>query len=253
MFERDLSVVTPCHNAAPFVERSLGELQTTLDSLGIDWEIVIVDDGSTDQTPAILDRCAGERCRVIHQIPNRGKGRAVAEGMVQAQGHIRIFTDIDLPYQMDDLKRCYEALAAGPHRAVFGNRKLSDSASETDIPLKRKIGSKVFSTYAGLIIGRYDLDTQCGLKGFDGELAECLFPLVTTDRFAFDVEIAYLLTAAGLEIGSIPVTLVNHDLSTITVFGSGLRTFIDAAGIWLRKLAGRYDVSTLRELSQKSA
>jgi len=250
MPERDLSVILPCHNAAPFVERSLNDLQAYLDSLGVDWEIVVVDDGSTDDTPAILDRCEGERYRVIHQVPNRGKGRAVVEGMVQAQGRIRVFTDIDLPYQLNDLKRCYERLLTGPHRAVFGNRKLSDSASETDLPLKRKIGSKVFSTYAGLIIGRYDLDTQCGLKGFSGELAERLFPLVTTDRFAFDVEIAYLLTAAGLGIGSIPVTLVNHDLSTITVFGSGLRTFVDAAEIWLRKLAGRYDVSTLREFTE---
>ncbi len=246
---RDLSVILPCHNAAPFVEQSLGNLQAYLDSLGVNWEIVVVDDGSTDDTPAILDRCEGERCRVIHQVPNRGKGRAVVEGMMQAGGRIRIFTDIDLPYQLSDLKRCYEQLLAGPDQAVFGNRKLSGSASETDIPLKRRIGSRVFSTYAGLIIGRYDLDTQCGLKGFSGELAGRLFPLVTTDRFAFDVEIAFLLTAARLEIGSIPVTLVNHDLSTITVFGSGLRAFVDAAGIWRRKLAGRYDVSSLRELS----
>ena len=249
---RDLSVILPCHNAESFVEQSLDELQSCLDSMEIDWEIVVVNDGSTDGTPAILDRLESDRCRVIHQVPNRGKGRAVVAGMIAASGRIRLFTDIDLPYRMDDIECCYEALDSGPNPAVFGNRKLSESASETDIPLNRQIGSRVFSTYAGLIIGRYDLDTQCGLKGFDGALAEQLFPLVQSDRFAFDVEIAYLMTAAGIEIGAIPVTLVNHDLSTITVFGSGLRTFIDAGEIWLRKVTGQYDIAALRAFTDKS-
>ncbi len=242
----ELSVILPAYNAASLLRRSLETLSAYLDGLGVSWEIVLVDDGSEDETAGQAERlCAQGNCRYVRLEENRGKGRAVSEGMLRARGKYRIFTDIDLPYSLDSIGRCYGLLATGESHAVFGNRKLPGSASDVALPLLRRLGSRGFGWLAGAIIGRRDLDTQCGLKGFSGELAGVLFPMLRVERFGFDVELSLLLNQAGVEIRSIPVRLVNQDVSTVTVLGGGLQTMLEMAGVWLRKALGRYDVQPL--------
>jgi hypothetical protein len=166
--------------------------------------------------------------------------------MAQARGRVRLFTDVDLPYRLDAIEECLDALTTGHHQAVFGNRRLAESVVETHLPLLRRTGSAVFRLAAGLVIGRDDLDTQCGFKGFSGALAERLFPLLTVDRFAFDVEVCVLLVEAGIDIHPIPVRLVNHEASTVT-FGAGAQTLAEIGRIWLRKRLRQYDLSRLNQ------
>jgi len=241
----DLSIILPCYNAESFLFGSLEALTTTLQALPITWEIIVVDDGSTDNTAALLAAWEGPNFRWIRFESNRGKGAAVRAGMQAAEGRQRIFTDVDLPYELEVIARCYSQLEAGSW-AVFGSRRLSESSQVGSQSMLRRVGSRVFAAVARLVIGRGDLDTQCGFKGFNGLLASELFPRLRIDGFAFDVEASYLLTAAGVNIVNIPVQLVNHTFSTVTVLGGGVQSFIDVARIGLRRLYSAYPVEQLR-------
>lgn len=243
----DLTIVLPCYNAASFVHASLTTLTAYLHTLPLRWEILAVDDGSQDGTRELLAQWDGPNFRWVGYTSNRGKGAAVKTGMLAAPGRQRIFTDLDLPYELSAIERCYERLAEGD-LAVFGSRLLPESSQAITPPLIRRIGSRLFAAVAGLVIGRADLDTQCGFKGFNGTLADALFPLLRIDGFAFDVELSYLLTAAGVDITTIPVRLVNHDVSTVTILGSGLRSFLDVGRIAIWQLAGKYRVDVHHQL-----
>ncbi len=248
----ELSLILPCYNAASLLEGSVSALMAYLEGLGVGWEIVLVDDGSTDGTPAVLARLAGPRVRTLRLEPNRGKGRAVREGMLAAAGRARLFTDADLPYRLDSIAACLDQIQAG-RDAVFGSRLLAGSTIEADLPLLRRLASGLFRLAAGTIIGRYDLDTQCGFKGFSGPLADRLFPLLTIDRFAFDVELCLLLAEAGVPIGLIPVQLVNQELTTVTFVSAGLQTAVELGRIGLRRLRRGYDLHTLHAFAAPAA
>lgn len=238
-----LSIILPCYNAASLLERSLGSLSRYLDERGCEAEVLIVNDGSDDESAALLDTAASPRLRVIHLPQNRGKGYAVRIGMREARGAVRVFTDIDLPYSLDNLSAVIAAVEAG-HPAVFGNRLLPASQHAARVSLLRRAGSAAFGLFAAQVVGsRGKVDTQCGLKGFSGPLAEALFPLLRQDRFGFDVEIFMLLNRAGVPLELVPVTLVNQDISTVNL-GTGLRTFQEIGALWLQRQQD-YDLSAL--------
>ena len=244
----ELSVVIPCYNGGALIERSVDELSQHLASGGRSWEIVLVDDGSTDGTGEIMDRIADDPAIVAVRLPaNRGKGHAVAEGMAVARGACRVFTDVDLPYRLDAIDRCAEQVLDRGAHAVFGNRLLADSESSAQPRLRRWAG-RVVRWAMGSILGRTDVDTQCGLKAFSGELAEVLFPMLQIEGFLFDAEATLLLTRAGLPISFVPVELRGHTASTVGFLKTGISTVREAWSIG-RIGRQRLDLTGLRALS----
>lgn len=240
----DLSVVIPCYNCADSIARTISTVCRHLESRRESWELILVDDGSTDDTGLILRNHAdGKRVIAVSLGMNRGKGRAVASGMVRASGSARVFTDADLPYELDAIDLCADRLLAG-RRAVFGNR-LVDGSDASAQPLVRRWAGASVRSVLGTLLGRRDVDTQCGLKGFSGPLADALFPLIEIDGFLFDAEATLLLTRAGVPISFIPVTLKRQDSSTVHFARTGIDTIREVWAL-LGIRSRRRDLSAIR-------
>lgn len=247
----DLSVVVPCFDCAETVGATIGTLTAYLDGTGMSWEVIMVDDGSHDGTGDVLDRHADStRIRVIRLPRNRGKGQAVAAGMLQARGSCRIFTDADLPYSLDAIPLCVAGIQEG-RAAVFGNRLLATSDSRVQPWVRRGLG-RVVQSLVGVLLGRRDVDTQCGFKGFAGPVADIVFRDLRVDGFLFDVEVTLLLTRAGVGLDFVPVTLVNHDKSTIRLFPTGVRTLVEGLRVVRTGAEQRQKVAALGALYLKS-
>lgn len=244
----DLSIILPSYNAEKIILKSITELQEYINKAELSWEIIIVDDGSTDETARIFDNITIPNL-IYYKLPkNRGKGKALATGIEHSNGKYCVFMDIDLPYELDVIGDISKILAQGKYQAVFGNRKLEKSHIKINLSQKRILLSNIFSYVVSKIIKRKDLDTQCGCKGFTNTLAKPLFQALTIDRFAFDVELCLLLTLSNICIKSLPVKWINNSPSTISIRNSGCRVFIDLCKIYMYKLLRLYDVTEIRKV-----
>ena len=247
----ELSVVVPCFDCADTVGASIEALTTYLDGTSLSWEVILVDDGSRDGTAEVLDAHAdGMRVAAVHLPTNQGKGHAVSVGMLQARGDCRVFTDADLPYALTAIEPCVAKVRAGS-AAVFGNRLLSDSDSRVQPWIRKRVG-KAVQVLVGALLDRRDVDTQCGFKGFAGPVAEIVFRNLRTKGFLFDVEVAHLLTRAGLDLAFVPVVLVNHDKSTVHLVPTGIRTLVEGWRIVRTRTRDREKIAALRALYLRS-
>lgn len=247
----DLSVVVPCYQCADTVAGSIAQLVAHLDALPLVWELVLVDDGSRDGTGDVLLAHADAPRVVPVRLPvNRGKGRAVSVGMRRARGACRIFTDADLPYGLEPIDRCLELVREGS-LAVFGNRLLADSDARAQPWVRRGVG-RVVQLLVGALLGRRDIDTQCGFKGFAGPVADVLFTDLRTDGFLFDVEITLLLVRAGVRIDFLPVELVRSESSTVRLLPTALRSLGEAWRIFLARGRSSRELGMLRALYLRS-
>jgi glycosyltransferase involved in cell wall biosynthesis len=233
------------------VAESIARLTRYLDGLGARWELVMVDDGSRDGTGDVIDAHAdGVRVIAVRLPANRGKGRAVSAGMLRARGACRIFTDADLPYRLGAIELCAE-LVRGGSLAAFGNRRLNGSDSSAQPWVRRAIG-RVVQSLVGLLLGRSDVDTQCGFKGFAGPAADVLFADLRIDGFLFDVEISQLLVRAGVRIDFIPVVLLNRGATTVRLLPTALRSLSEGWRIFKSRGGSADRVRALRELYLRS-
>ncbi len=233
-----LSLVIPCYRDAARLERHLPLLVEYLEALELAYEVIVVDDGSADAgaTRAVAERCA---CACVALPRNRGKGAAVRLGMAHAQGRVRLFTDADVPYQLDAIPRAWSAVEETGADVVVGDRHLAAADPDAPPPLSRRLASPLFAWVAGRLAAGPPLDTQCGFKAFRAEAADALFPASTIDGFAADVEILLLARDRGLTILRLPVQLRAFDGSSVHPVRDGLAMLRDVARIAWRRRAGR--------------
>jgi len=237
-----LSVVLPCYRAASLARQSAERLGSALAGRIHSFEIIVVDDGVGD-CAAELDSVApvpGGVVRVVTLPVNRGKGAAVAEGMKSATGAVRVFTDVDLPYGTTPIMLLEALIRTRGFHMVIGDRTFPQSVYEAELTFGRRMASAVFSRITNTLVTGGFFDTQCGLKGFRGDVAEVLFSLQTVDRFAFDVELIYLALKHGLEIKRIPVMLESNMTSSVSLGRDSIRTLIDVARIKMNQMRGAY-------------
>jgi dolichyl-phosphate beta-glucosyltransferase len=245
-----LSVILPCYRAAGLALESAERLATALMRRVNRWEIIIVDDGGGDFPANWTDRerGVGGCVRLIRLPANRGKGAAVAAGMRAARGAVRIYTDIDLPYGTSSILLVESLIRTRHFHMVIGDRNFPQSRYVADLPMMRRLASRVFSHLTATLVTGGFFDTQCGLKGFRGDVADALFRLQRVERFAFDVELIYLALTYGLEIKRIPVTLEANLTSSVKVVRDALQTCKDLAYLQLNRYRGLYDCAVLRDL-----
>lgn len=213
----DISVIIPAYNAASIIARSVGTVDEYLGRNFASHEIIVVDDGSDDETPEILRSLAEKvpALRVVALPENRGKGRAVRSGMLAASGDVRAFTDADLPYSLKAIKVAAQLIAGGGFDLVVGDRTLPGSNYYSNVSLLRRVVSRTLSFVTRLMLTGEQFDTQCGFKAFRGEVAEALFSLTRVDDFAFDVEILYIALHYNLPIRRIPVRFTPRGGSSV--------------------------------------
>jgi dolichyl-phosphate beta-glucosyltransferase len=212
-----LTVILPCYNEA---ERLPGTLQALLAHLSAapgEVEVLVVDDGSTDATVSVAEAVAAVdgRVRVLSYGPNRGKGFAVRTGMLAAQGDLVVFTDADGSYRPSDLDRIVEALDQAP--VAIGSRVGGASG-----PVARQAASRVFNLAIRGALGLPFGDTQSGLKGFRGPVAQQIFSQARVDGFAFDVEVLWLAGQLGLEVAEVHVQAMERQGSKVQMVADAL-------------------------------
>ena len=252
-----LSVVLPAYNESRVIARSLERLAVYLETgaaaggVWSAWEILVVDDGSTDGTgDAAVSALPGDPRLTLLRLPaNTGKWAAIAAGMLAARGEILITTDVDLSYGLSDLGAAAVLLAPGPASCdiVTGNRKHPDSRMDLALStlahvVRRQILSTVFNLGVRLVYGVVSKDTQCGLKGFSRKTATVLMPRLRTRRFLADVEVFLIAQRLGLKVGAIPVhlTYLSAD-STVRVLSHAPAVIADGLRIKQAQVMGWYD------------
>ena len=168
--------------------------------------------------------------RVISYAKNRGKGCAVRQGMLAAKGDVRLFTDCDLAYGTDVIRRLYDMFTSNSYDIIIGSRNIGKDGYEGYTPLRR-LASKTYIQVLCAVGGFKLSDSQCGFKAFSAAAAEAVFRQCETDGFAFDFEAIMTAVALGYSIGEIPVRIVNHRASKVHVFSDSLKMLHDLADI----------------------
>lgn len=235
---RDLSIILPSYRGADLAQETVVALAGYLESLSTSWEIIVVDDGggdfAEDPWPDIGN------VTVIRLPENRGKGAAVATGMVAATGAVRIFTDIDLPYDLELLGVIQHHIRDHGFHVVVGDRTLPGSSYSAHIGWPRRVASGFASFLIGRLVTGGFFDSQCGLKGVRGDVADALFPLLRIDRFAFDVEVIYIALKHRLDIKRIPVQLRRNATTSVRVVRDSIRSMTDLGMIKHHQVRGHY-------------
>lgn len=220
-----ISLVIPAYNEAAIIEKTIKTALSFLESRFAEFELIISDDGSTDKTRALAESIPNEHLRCIGHMPNRGKGSAVREGILAADGDIVVYTDADLAYGIEAVGELTDKLAAEGADIAIGSRKLHPQGFE-DYPFIRLAASRLFSFLTGLLAG-FHYDTQCGLKAFTANTAKEIFELCETDGFAFDFEVMLLVKRLRLSVAQLPVKIINHRDSKVAVLRDSIRMFGD--------------------------
>lgn len=244
----DVSIVLPAYNGEAFLQRSIELATATVQEWPMQTELIVVDDGSNDGTPALLAACPG--VRVVRLEQNSGKGAALRAGMRAASGRVRAFTDADLPYGLDDLPTAVRYVTDRGYHAVIGDRTLPGSSYEA-VGWTRAAASELASFAFRTLVTGGIYDTQCGFKVFRGDVADAIFSVARIDGFATDVEIIYLLLKHRLDIKRIPVRLQRNAPSTVHVLRDSARAFRDIARMRWSWARGHYRSSALLRILEE--
>lgn len=210
-----LSIVIPAYNEARRIEKSLEKIRQHLDSHAFLSEIIVVDDGSTDETPHRLADAAAQwgALRILRNEPNRGKGYSVRRGVLEARGKYVLFTDADLSTPIEEVDRLLEVLESLEADVVVGSRALNRNMIGVHQPRFRELSGRLFNLFVRLFTGLSLSDTQCGFKLFRSETTQRAFQLQSVDGFGFDPEVLFLIKRLGGRIIEVPVRW-NNDPAT---------------------------------------
>ena len=236
--DHDLTLVIPAYNEESRLPTTLSDTRSYLDAWGINYRVIVVDDGSRDATASLTSNY-GRRFSTIRQA-NGGKGSAVRNGMLAARGRVVAFTDADLPYDLSALKSAFQTIDSGRREVVFGSRNAQGSASMVERQWQRTLASFVFRTCMSLLVSRQVTDTQCGLKVFSHRAANRIFSRATVNGFAFDAEVVYLTHLLNISFEKVAVTLVNDYSTTISLTRNALPMLMDVIGVRLRSWRNGY-------------
>jgi dolichyl-phosphate beta-glucosyltransferase len=241
----DISVVLPCYRSAELARRSADRLARFLGETFASYEVVVVDDGGGD-----FDASWPEEgpVRLIRLPVNLGKGAAVRAGMLASRGQVRVFTDVDLPFDLEPIVASVRFIEERGFHLAVGDRTLPESSYSLDVGWRRRIASGLFSKLVGVFVTGGFFDTQCGFKAFRGDVAQALFGISRIDRFAFDVELLYLALIYRTDIKRISVKLRNNETSTMRLLRDSARMLIDVARIRAFAFRGAYRCPALAKI-----
>src|SRR6184192_4112516 len=204
-----LSIVVPAYNEAARLGRSLQEIIRYLQDTREPSEVIVVDDGSTDETAEIARQSLLDSgvvsTRVVRYEENRGKGYAVRLGLLEAQANVALFSDADLSTPITETTKLTDPIENGEVDLTFGSRALDRSLIGVHQPWRREQGGRVFNVIVRLATALPFWDTQCGFKAFRMSVCRPLLEAAQIDRFGFDVELIYLAHLARLRLREIPV------------------------------------------------
>ncbi len=236
-----LSLVIPAFNEDRRIGQSLERILSFFRAQSYPFEIIVVDDGSTDRTVEVVRGFAASdpRLRVEPQPQNRGKGEAIRKGMLLAGGKYLFFSDADLSVPIEAVPDFLSRLEAGYDVAV-GSRRIAGAVIEVHQPIHRELMGKVFTRLSNLILGLKLKDFTCGFKAFRRDAARELFSRQRLGGWSFDSEILYLAKSKGYRIAEVPVVWRNDEATKVRLGRDVVRSFVDLWNIRINHALGKY-------------
>jgi len=224
-----LSIVIPAYNEERRIIKTLSRVYAYIGKTGIDGEIIVVDDGSTDKTSSLVRAFIKEhdRTRLIANPVNRGKGFSVKNGMLTAGGDYILFTDADNSTPIQELNKMLPYLEEGEADVLIGSRSLDESVIKIGQSRIRSAMGKVFNYFVRSFLYKDFIDTQCGFKCFTRKAARAIFEIQRFSGFSFDIEVLYIAKKKGYRIKEIPVTWVNSLKSSVNPITDALFMLAD--------------------------
>jgi glycosyltransferase involved in cell wall biosynthesis len=258
MSSSSLSIVIPAYNESARIGKTLREVVGYLEDQPGGGEVVVVDDGSKDDTSQVAASVFAERGvpsvegRVIRVEPNRGKGHAVRAGLLAARHAVAAFFDADLSMPVTETPKLVEPIRSGQYDVVFGSRALDRRLIGTHQPWTREQSGRVFNAVMKLLTGLPFKDTQCGFKAFRMDVCRAVVEGALIDRFGFDVELLFIAHRAGLRMLEYPVRWDDVAGGSVS-FRGGLQGFAELNEVRKNAARGLYDaaVARAREAAEK--
>lgn len=235
------SFIIPAYNESDRIRPTLDEILRYTAEQGWDAEILVVDDGSGDDTPDVIREYAARhpQIQLIQNPGNRGKGYSVRNGMLHVRGEVCLFTDADLSSPITEAPKLFDAITSGADVAI-GSRWLRAELQTERQPLYRQLFGRIFNLVLRIFLGLRFKDTQCGFKAFRREAAQRIFPLQKIERWGFDPEILYLARRMNFKVAEVPVVWAHSEGTRLHPFRDGMRMFVDVLHIRWNAWTGVY-------------
>ncbi|HZQ50110.1 MAG TPA: dolichyl-phosphate beta-glucosyltransferase [Candidatus Dormibacteraeota bacterium] len=223
-----MSIVIPCYNEQDRLPATLEAITKYMAARGSDYELILADDGSSDRTPEVIGAAVkgGANVRMVRLPENRGKGRALAEGVKLSSGDRVLLTDADLSTPIEELPKLEARLDAGAGVAI-ASRALRGSEIVIHQPVYRVLMGKTFNLIVQALLLPGLWDTQCGFKLFRGDLARSVFAELRTDGFGYDPEALFRAKRRGEKIAEVPVVWRHSAPTKVAPFRHSLDMFQD--------------------------
>jgi glycosyltransferase involved in cell wall biosynthesis len=235
-----LSIIIPAYNEAERLPKTLLDIDKRLADAAYSYEIFVVNDGSTDNTAAIVKNMVKvvRNLKIIDLKENSGKGGTVRQGMLLSSGTIRIFTDADNSTSIDQFEKMMPFFKEG-YEVVIGSRAIHGAKLEPAEPWYKQIAGKLGNLLIQALVLPGVWDTQCGFKAFTAEAAQKIFTISEIHGWGFDVEILALAKRRGYRIREVPVHWVNDERSHVN-FSSYLHVLWETLTIRWKLWRGEY-------------
>ena len=236
------SIVIPAYNEGARLGATLEKVLAYVHAQNWDAEVIVVNDGSHDNTADIVRTFAAKeaRLRLVENPGNRGKGYSVRNGMLQARGHIIFFSDADLSSPIEEAPKLLQALEAGADIAI-GSRWLRAETQTQRQPLHRQIFGRIFNLLLRVTLGLKFKDTQCGFKAFRKPAVQVIFPLQKIERWGFDPEILFLARKFKFKVKEVPVAWGHSGGTRIHPLIDGSRMATEMVRVRWYDLTGKYN------------
>lgn len=221
----ELSLIIPAYNEASRIVKSLNKAIDFLEKNDFDFEIIVVDDGSQDNTNEAVKQFK-DKVKLIIQTENFGKGAAVRTGMINAKGKIRLFSDADFSTPIYEIYKLIDRINQGADICI-GSRAIDRSLVKEHQPFYREYMGRIFNKFVQTLIFKGINDTQCGFKIFTEKATNLIFPKAKINGFSFDVELLYLAKKQGLKVEQVAVEWYNDERSTVNPIKDSAMMFFE--------------------------
>jgi dolichyl-phosphate beta-glucosyltransferase len=235
-----LSVVIPAYNEEKRIGSTLKKIIEFFNAKKSNYEIIVVDDGSKDNTVNIIKDIFRNEIKIIANKKNKGKGYSVRSGFLSANGKYLLFSDADLSTPIEEADKLSKALR-GDFQVIIGSRALKDSDVLVHQPIYRELMGKIFNVFVKLICLGGIKDTQCGFKLFTARAGKEICKLQRLDRFSFDVEMLFIAKKKGYKISEVPIRWSNDPETKVGAIKDSINMFKDLLIIRWNNFRGFYN------------
>jgi glycosyltransferase involved in cell wall biosynthesis len=235
-----VSIIVPAFNEAARIGDSISKIDAFMRRSPFSCELIVVDDGSADDTAEVVQRARARGLRLVRNDRNHGKGYTVRQGVFAASGKYVLFTDADLSAPIEELNKLLNVAVNDGADVVIGSRAIDRQYIEKHQSRLRELAGIVFNFMVRLLLGLRLHDTQCGFKLFHRERTRPIFEKQTTFGFGFDAELLFLAKRNGLTVNETPVRWSHAEGSKVRLMRDGLRMFSDLVRIRWNAITGRY-------------